>query len=422
MIVTPKLFDTLKSYNLKLFAADAFAGVTVAMVALPLSLAIAIASGADPATGLVTAIVAGFLISALGGSRVQIGGPTGAFIVVVYGVIAAHGYDGLVIATLMAGVILLIAGLLRAGSLIRYIPEAVINGFTLGIAIIIATSQIKDLLGLQIENLPADFLRKIPALWDGRESFSLAALGIGLATMLIILLFRRLAPKWPGLIFAVALTSVAVAVFSLPVETIAGRFGALPSQLPMPSFPEISLARLQELLPSAFIIAFLAGVESLLSAIVADRLIDGHYRPNAELIAEGAANIGSGLFGGLPATGAIARTATNVRAGGRTPIAGIIHALTLLLILLFLSGLAGQLALPALAGILLLTAWNMSEPEKWGEYARMPLEDRILLLLTLVLTVLADLTIAIGVGVAVGLALRLRRRNVPPADWTPRKR
>nr|WP_225908074.1 SulP family inorganic anion transporter [Hyphomonas sediminis] len=405
-----------------MFAADAFAGVTVAMVALPLSLAIAIASGADPGAGLVTAIVAGFLISALGGSRVQVGGPTGAFIVVVYGVIAHHGYDGLVLATLMAGAILLVAGFLRAGNLIQFIPEAVVNGFTMGIAIIIAASQLKDLFGLQVDHLPADFLHKLPALWEGRASFSLAAFGIGLSTLLFIVLFRRLAPRWPGLIVAVGITSATVALLHLPVETIADRFGALPSSLPAPAFPDVSLARLQELLPSALIIAFLAGVESLLSAMVADRMIEGHHRPNAELIAQGAANIGSGLMGGLPATGAIARTATNVKAGGKTPVAGIVHALTLLVILLFASGLAGQLALPALAGLLLLTAWNMSEPHKWREYARLPLEDRFLLLLTLVLTVVADLTIAIGAGVAIGLALRLRRRHVPPADWTPPKR
>ncbi|MFN4025481.1 MAG: SulP family inorganic anion transporter [Hyphomonas sp.] len=418
----PKLLTTLQTYNLKLFAADAFAGVTVAMVALPLSLAIAIASGADPATGLVTAIVAGFLISALGGSRVQIGGPTGAFIVVVYGVIAQHGFDGLVIATLMAGVILLIAGFLKAGNLIQFIPEAVVNGFTIGIAIIIAASQLKDLFGLDIASLPADFLHKLPALWEARASFSAPALGIGLATMVLIVLFRWLAPRWPGLIVAVALTSGIVVLAGLPVETISGRFGELPSRLPMPGLPEVSLARLQELLPSALVIAFLAGVESLLSAMVADRMIEGKHRPNAELLAQGAANIGSGLFAGLPATGAIARTATNVNAGGKTPMAGIIHAGVILAIMMFASGLAGQLALPALAGLLLLTAWNMSEPHKWREYARLRLEDRLLLVLTLVLTVMADLAVAIGVGVGIGLALRLRRRAVPPAEWTPPER
>ena len=420
--MTPKLLTTLKSYSWPLFAADVFAGVTVAMVALPLSLAIAIASGAEPAAGLVTAIVAGFLISLLGGSRVQIGGPTGAFIVVVYGVIAHHGFDGLVLATLMAGVILLIAGALRAGNLIQFIPEAVVNGFTIGIAIIIATSQIKDLFGLEIANLPADFLHKLPALWAGRETLNLSALGIGLVTIALIVLFRRLAPKWPGLIVAVGLTSAAAALFVLPVETITSRFGALPDHLPMPALPEISLARLQELLPSALIIAFLAGVESLLSAMVADRMIDGKHRPNAELIAQGAANIGSSLFGGLPATGAIARTATNVKAGGKTPVAGLVHALAILLMMLLAGPLVGALALPALAGLLILTAWNMSEPHKWREHAKLPVEDRLLLILTLVLTVVADLAVAIGVGVALGLALRLRRRAAAPSDWTPPER
>lgn len=417
--MTPKLLTTLKTYSWPLFAADAFAGVTVAMVALPLSLAIAIASGADPATGLVTAIIAGFLISLLGGSRVQIGGPTGAFIVVVYGVIANHGFDGLVLATLMAGVILLVAGMLRAGNLIQFIPEAVVNGFTMGIAVIIATSQLKDLFGLQIASLPADFLHKLPALWAGRETLNLAALGIGLATIILITIFRRLAPKWPGLIVAVGLTSVVAMWLALPVETIAGRFGALPDQLPVPGLPDITLARLQELLPSAIVIAFLAGIESLLSAMVADRMIEGKHRPNAELIAQGAANIGSSLFGGLPATGAIARTATNVKAGGRTPVAGLVHALAILAMMMLAAPLVGRLALPALAGLLMLTAWNMSEPHKWREHAKRPFEDRALLLLTLLLTVVADLTVAIGMGVALGLALRLRRRAAPPDDWEP---
>ncbi len=418
----PKLLTTLRSYSWPLFAADAFAGVTVAMVALPLSLAIAIASGAEPAAGLVTAIVAGFLISLLGGSRVQIGGPTGAFIVVVYGVIAHYGFDGLVLASLMAGVILLIAGFLRAGNLIQFIPEAVVNGFTIGIAIIIATSQLKDLFGLEIASLPADFLHKLPALWAGRETLNMSALGIGLVTIALIVLFRRLAPKWPGLIVAVGLTSAAAALFVLPVETITSRFGALPHHLPMPALPDISLPRLQELLPSALIIAFLAGVESLLSAMVADRMIEGKHRPNAELIAQGAANIGSSLFGGLPATGAIARTATNVKAGGKTPVAGLIHALAILLMMLLAAPLVGALALPALAGLLILTAWNMSEPHKWREHAKMPVEDRLLLVLTLVLTVVADLAVAIGVGVALGLALRLRRRAAAAPDWTPPER
>jgi sulfate permease, SulP family len=420
--MTPKLLTTLQTYGRELFVADAVAGLTVAMVALPLSLAIAIASGADPGTGLVTAIVAGFLISLLGGSRVQIGGPTGAFIVVVYAVIAEHGHDGLVIATFMAGAILLVAAYLRAGRLIQLVPEPVVNGFTIGIAIIIATSQLKDLFGLDLREVPAEFFGKLEALWAGRESFNGWALVVGLATMALILLLRRHFPRLPGLILAVAATSILVSAAGLPVETIASRFGALPRTLPVPALPELSAERMVDLLPSAFVIAFLAGVESLLSAMVADRMIAGQHRPNAELIAQGAANLGSALFGGLPATGAIARTATNVRAGAKTPVAGLIHAATILVVMLVAAPLAGYLAMPALAGILILTAWTMSEPHRWREYLKERRSDRFLLAMTLVLTVVADLTIAVGVGVTVGLAIRLQRRGVPPSHWEQPRR
>ncbi|MBA4490218.1 SulP family inorganic anion transporter [Paracoccus sp. S1E-3] len=415
----PKILTTLQDYDAATLRADVIAGVTVAMVALPLSLAIAIASGAAPQTGIITAVVAGLLISLLGGSRVQIGGPTGAFIVVVYGVIASHGFDGLVLATLMAGAILIAAAMLRAGNLIRLVPEPVINGFTIGIAIIIATSQLKDFFGLAIDQLPAEFFPKIAALWQARASLSLPALAIGLGTVLLIVLLRRLAPRFPGLIFAVGLTSALAALMALPVETITGRFGELPRGLPLPGLPPVSLSRMAELLPSALIIAFLAGIESLLSAMVADRMIGGRYRPNAEIMAQGVANIGSALFGGLPATGAIARTATNVRAGGKTPVAGIVHALTILIVMLVAAPLAGRLALPALAGLLMLTAWNMAEPHRWRAYLAERRSDQFLMILTMVLTVVADLTIAIGTGVAIGLALRLQRRKAPPADWTP---
>ena len=418
----PKILTTIRDYSGQLFAADLIAGITVAMVAMPLSLAIAIASGADPAKGLVTAIVAGFLISLLGGSRVQIGGPTGAFIVVVFGVIANHGYDGLVLATLMAGVILLVAGYFRAGSLIAYVPEAVVNGFTIGIGIIIATSQLKDFLGLAINNVPADFIHKLPALWDGRNTLNVQALAIALVTMIAIVGLRRLAPRLPGLIVAVALGSALVVCFGLSVDTIETRFGGLPATLPMPEMPDVSVDRFIELLPSALVIAFLAGVESLLSAMVADRMIEGHHRPNAELTAQGAANIASAFFGGLPATGAIARTATNIRAGGKTPVAGLVHAVVILGFMLVAAPLAGYLAMLALAALLILTAWNMSEPHKWREYAKGRTSDKVLLLLTLLLTVLIDLTVAIGVGVAIGLALRIHRRKVIESDWkTPER-
>lgn len=413
----PKILSTLPGYTAAQFRADLLAGFTVAMVALPLSIAIAIASGAAPVTGLITAIVGGFLISALGGSRVQIGGPTGAFIVVVYGVIAEHGHDGLVLATLMAGAIMVIAGYFKAGSLVKHIPEAVINGFTIGIAIIIATSQLSDLFGLDVADLPADFLPKTAALWQARDTLDPRALGLGVATIAIIVMLRRLLPRFPGLVVAIALCSAAVALLGLPVDTIQSRYGALPGSLPWPQLPSLSVARMLDLLPSALIIAFLAGVESLLSASVADRMIGGNTRPNAEVIAGGAANIGSALFGGLPATGAIARTATNVQAGGRTPVAGMVHALVILVVMLVAAPLAGYLAMPALAGLLLITAWNMSEPQHWRRHLAARRSDRVLLVITLVLTVLTDLTLAIGVGVALGLAMRLRRREVPEAEW-----
>lgn len=414
----PKLLTSLRDYSAKLFMADALAGITVAMIALPLSIAIAIASGAEPAAGLVTAIIGGLLISALGGSRVQIGGPTGAFIVVVYGVIEQFGYDGLLLATLMAGVILIIAALFRAGNLIALIPEAVIEGFTIGIALIIAVSQLKDLFGLEIARLPADFLDAAPILWAARHSASLTAAGVGIVSIIAIAILKRRA----GLIVVLALASAAVALLSLPVETIHSRFGDLPDGLPFPSVPHISLGRIGELLPSALVIAFLAGVESLLSAIVADRMIGGAHRSNAELMAQGAANVAAPLFGGLPATGAIARTAANVRAGGRTPVAGIVHALAILLFVVAAAPLAGYLAMPALAALLIVTAWSMSEPHRWRERLRSRPADRFLLFLTMILTVVSNLTVAIAVGTVIGLAQRLARRDIPPAEWSPEDR
>lgn len=401
-----------------MFMADALAGITVALIALPLSIAIAIASGAQPEAGLATAVIGGLLISALGGSRVQIGGPTGAFIVVVYGVIAQYGFDGLLLATLMAGVILIIAALVRAGSLIALIPEAVIEGFTVGIALIIAISQLKDLFGLDIARLPADLWDAVPALWAARHSASLAAALIGIVSLIAIALVKRRT----GSILILAAASAAVALLVLPVETIHSRFGELPRGLPYPTLPDVTLARLSELLPSALVIAFLAGVESLLSAIVADRMVGGTHRSNAELMAQGAANIASPLFGGLPATGAIARSAANVRAGGRTPVAGIVHALAILLFIVTAAPLAGYLAMPTLAALLIVTAWSMSEPHRWRERMQGRPTDRYLLFLTMILTVASGLTVAIAVGTTIGLALRLSRRNIPPANWNPEER
>ncbi len=418
----PKLLTTLRDYDARTFLADATAGTTVALVALPLSIAIAIASGAPPAAGLVTAIIGGFLISALGGSRVQIGGPTGAFIVVVYSIIEQHGMDGLLLATLMAGLLLVAGGLLRAGRLIALVPEAVIEGFTIGIALIIAVSQLKDLLGLALGNVSADLVEAVPALWSARGSVNWHAVAIGLASIVAIAMLKKLAPRFPGSLAAIALASAAVAWLALPVDTLHSRFGSVGGGLPMPALPRFSFALASELLPSAFVIAFLAGVESLLSAIVADRMIKGQHRSSAELLAQGAANIASPLFGGLPATGAIARTATNVRAGGRTPVAGIVHAAIILLVTIFAAPLAGFLAMPALAALLIVTAWTMSEPGRWRERMRLRPADRTLLFLTMILTVASDLTVAIAVGTALGLAQRLVRRDAEPAEWTPSDR
>ena len=421
-MMTPKLLTTLKDYSWKLFVSDTVAGITVALVALPLSIAIAIASGASPRAGLITAILGGLLISLLGGSRVQIGGPTGAFIIVVAGIISQFGYDGLLLATLLAGVILVAGSLVGAGRFIALVPEPVIEGFTVGIAVIIAVSQLKDLLGLSSAHVPADLVHGLPALWGARSEFNLTVFGVGLFSVAGIAVLRRLAPWFPGSLVVIAAASFFVAMLPLPVDTIASRFGAIPAGLPAPAIPHLSVARVSELLPSAFVIAFLAAVESLLSAIVADRMIGGRHRSGAELLAQGIANIVSPLFGGLPATGAIARTATNVRAGGRTPVAGIVHAVTILAITLVAGSLAGYLAMPALAALLIVTAWLMSEPSRWAERARLRASDRTLFFMTMILTVVSNLTIAIAVGTGAGLALRVLRKDVEPEEWTPADR
>lgn len=407
----PKSLDILRDYSWPLFRADAFAGISVALVALPLCIAIAIASGSTPFVGLVTAIFGGFIISATSGSKVQIGGPTGAFIVVVYGVIQDHGMDGLIAATFMAGIILVIAGYFRAGRLIALVPEPVISGFTIGIAVIIAASQLPDALGLNVGKVPADMIPKLETLWATRASLSPVAMAITAMTVAAILLLRRWRPRWPVLVIAVAAASLAVLLFHFPVDTVGSRFGALPNGLPSPHWPALTTDRFAELLPSAFTIAFLAGIESLLSATVADRMFGGRYRPSAELLAQGYANIITPFFGGLPVTGAIARTATNVRAGGRTPVAGVVHALVILLVVLVAGELAAGLALPALAAVLLVTAANMAEPEKWRAHFLLPWGERFLLVLTLSLTIFANLTVAIGIGVTLGLALRWQKHK-----------
>ena len=409
---TPKLLTVWREGNLgKLWRGDALAGLTVAIVALPLAMALGIASGASPNQGLVTAIIAGFLISLLGGSRVQIGGPTGAFVVIVAGVIAAHGYPGLILATLLAGFILIAAGYAGVGRLIRFIPMPVITGFTAGIAVIIASSQVGDFLGLTTLKLPAEFIPKWAVYLHALGSTNLYAVGVGTGTLAMIVLLRRFAPQLPAFLIALLLASLAVALLHLPVVTVGDRFPSMPTGIPAPQVPRVSLALLQQLWPSAFIIAFLAGLESLLSATVADGMTGYSHRPGQELVAQGIANIGSALFGGLPATGAIARTATNIRAGGRTPLAGIFHALFLLLLLLIAGKLIAHVPMAALAAILLVVAWGMSEAERFKSLLKMDAGERAILLLTFGLTVLVDLTVAIGVGVTLASLLFLARMS-----------
>ena len=409
-VFAPKLLTALRDgYGSAALRADALAGLTVAIVALPLAMALAIASGTTPEKGLVTAVIAGFLISALGGSRFQIGGPTGAFIPVVYAVIVAHGFDGLVLATLIAGALLVVAGAFKVGALMRYMPQPLVTGFTSGIAVIIAASQLKDALGLQVEDVPAEFIPKLEVLGSHLGSFNPWALGIAIASIALIVGLRRFAPKAPGFLLAVLLSTLAVRLFELPVDTIGSRFGGIPSGLPMPALPDWTLAKAFAVLPSALTIAFLAGIESLLSATVADGMSGGKHRPNTELVAQGVANVGSALFAGLPATGAIARTATNIRSGARSPVAGILHALFLLAFILVAVPLANGVPLPALAGVLLVVAWNMSEREHFLHTLRAPRGDRAVLLATFLLTVLVDLTFAIEVGMVIAAFVFMAR-------------
>jgi SulP family sulfate permease len=396
-LFVPKLYTVLRGgYGLRDFRADALAGLTVAIVALPLAMALAIASGTSPEKGLHTAIIAGFLISALGGSRVQIGGPTAAFIPVVFVVIQKFGYGGLILCTLLAGLMLIAAGLLRLGTLMKYMPQPVITGFTAGIAVGIFSSQVKDALGLRMGTPPAEFIPRWNAYAEHIGTAQAPAIVLTLLCLGVILALRRWRPNWPG--FLIALAACTAVGFALPAETIGTRFGTLPSALPSFEFPHIPFERTRELLPSSLTIAFLAGVESLLSAVVADGMIGGRHRSNAELVAQGVANSASALFGGLPATGAIARTATNVRAGARSPIAGMVHAALLLVFMLVLAPWMRYVPLAALAAVLLVVAWNISEVEAFRHTLGAPKGDRLVLLLTFFLTVFFDLTVAIQAG------------------------
>lgn len=411
-LYVPKLVTVLRGgYGLDDFRHDLLAGLTVAIVALPLSMALAIASGAPPAVGLHTAIIAGFLISALGGSRVQIGGPTAAFIPVVYGVIATHGYDGLVLATLMAAAMLVIAGLLRLGALVKYMPQPVITGFTAGIAVSIFSSQIKDLLGLDIAKVPAEFFARWHSYAAHIHSIDAASAGLAFATLALLIALRRWRPHWPGFLIAVAVATLATVLLDLPVATILSQFGEIPRELPVPHLPAFDLERMRDLLPAAFTIAFLGGVESLLSAVVSDGMIDGRHRSNCELVAQGVANGASALIGGLPATGAIVRTATNVRAGARSPVAGMAHALFILVFVLVAAPLANHVPLPAMAAMLLIIAWNMSEIERIRQLMRSPIGDRMVLVVTFLLTVTIDLTVAVEVGVVLAAFLFMYRMS-----------
>jgi sulfate permease, SulP family len=408
-VLVPKLITTLRTYDRRQLSADVTAGVIVGIVALPLAIAFAIASGVTPERGLYTAIIAGFLISALGGSRVQIGGPTGAFIVIVYSIVQKHGYDGLAIATLLAGGMLIVLGLARLGTAIKFIPYPVITGFTSAIALIIFSSQVKDFFGLRMGAVPADFTEKWQAYAEAIVTVSPAALLVSGLALAIILLWPKVTQRIPGAFVALIVTTVLVQALDLPVETIGSRFGAIPSSLPTPSLPDVTPAEIALLVGPAFTIALLAAIESLLSAVVADGMIGGRHRSNMELVAQGIANVASPLFGGIPATGAIARTATNVKNGGRTPVAGIVHALTLLAITLFFGRWAALIPMPTLAAILVVVAYHMSEWRTFRTELRAPKSDVAVLLTTFFLTVLVDLTVAIEVGIVLAALLFMRR-------------
>lgn len=406
----PKLVIALREgYSLGRLGGDAVAGLTVAILALPLSMAIAIGAGTTPDRGLVTSVVAGFLISLLGGSRYQIGGPAAAFIVIIGSVIERHGYGGMLTATFLAGFILIAAALLKLGTYIKYIPGPVILGFTSGIGIIIAIGQVKDFFGLT-GTVPADVVHKLPRLWALRDTLNIQALAVGAATLGIISGMRAWRPLWPGLLVAVVISSGAAWFFGLPIETIGSRFGGIPTSLPAPELPDLSWLMISNVLPSAFTIAFLVGVESLLSAVAADAKTGGRHRSNVEVLAQGVANVASPLFGGMPATGVIARTGTNISAGGKTPVAGILHAVFVLLFILLLAPLASHLALPCLAAVLISVSWRLIDWHEVKSYLqRAPADDRLILSVTLVLTVFADLNIAIGVGVVLASMLFMHR-------------
>lgn len=409
----PKLISLLddkeNGFSKEQFFKDLIAGIIVAIIALPLSIALGISSGVSPEKGLITAIIAGFIISLLGGSRVQIGGPTGAFVVIVFGIIQNHGVDGLIIATFMAGIILVLFGLLRFGSLIKYIPYPITVGFTSGIAVTLFSTQVKDFLGLSMTKTPSEFIPKWEAYISHMNTTNLYTLAIGLLALIILIFWPKINKKIPGSLIALIVTTLVVFIFNLPVATIGSQFGKISSNIPMPHIPNLNLNTLKALIGPAFTIALLGGIESLLSAVVSDGMIGDKHNSNAELIAQGIANMGSSLFGGIPATGAIARTAANVKNGGRTPISGIVHSITLLLIMLVFMPLAKFIPLTTLSAILIIVSYNMSEWRTFKAILKAPKSDIAILLTTFFLTVLFDLVIAIGIGMVVSMCLFMRR-------------
>ncbi len=408
-MLIPKLFELLPKMTKKQLMNDIIAGILVGIVALPLGIAFGIASGVTPEKGLITAVIGGFLVSFLGGSHVQIGGPTGAFIIIIYGIVEQYGVDGLMVATMMAGIFLIIMGLSKFGSLIKFIPYPVVVGFTSGIAVVIFSTQIKDFFGLSIEKVPGDFIGKWGSYFSNFHSFNWQALLIGLLSLLIIIFWPRINRKLPGSIIAILVATLLVSLLDLNVPTIESHFGSIPSSLPKPQLPHISFELIKNMLPPAFTIAMLAAIEALLSAVVADGMIGEKHKSNTELIGQGVANIVSPLFGGIPVTGAIARTATNIKNGGRTPVAGIVHAITLLLIMLLLGPWAKLIPMSTLAAILIMVAYNMSEHHIFRQLLKSPKSDIIVLLTTFLLTVFFDLTIAIEVGLVLAMFLFMKR-------------
>lgn len=416
-MLKPKLLSIIKHRQNEFqggqLGKDIIAGIIVAIIALPLSIALAIASGVTPEKGLITAIIAGFFISLLGGSRVQIGGPTGAFVIIIYGIIQKFGMPGLTLATIMAGILMIIFGLMKFGSVIKFIPYPITTGFTSGIAIVLFSTQIKDFFGLKMEEVPSEFIEKWHAYIKAFDTTHIYTLGIGLLTLLIIVLWPKINKKIPGSLIALVVSTLLVSLLDLPVETIGSRFGNIPNTFSIIDFGciDFSLENIRQLAAPAFTIAFLASIESLLSAVVADGMIGSKHRSNMELVAQGVANIASSLFGGIPATGAIARTAANVKNGGRTPVAGIVHSLTILLIMLLFMPLAKLIPMTAMAAILIVISYNMSEWRSFKGLLKSTKSDMVILLVTFFMTVLFDLVFAIGIGMIVAMFFFIRRMS-----------